>query len=295
MLAKANKITLEEYDKQEILNSLRISLGTQFSETNSTQAYKLSIGARITIFDKGDMKSDQGFRIELYKLTADKTELENRLKIEYLKKNGKTIMDYVSDPKVEAATEEYISNELSKYVDMPFDKRLEKMRQDYKAVNWNKAKLDLAAAVLTQSPDSLAENITFQSWGFWGTYALPVKTWGQVLLGLNYTYLEQDSIFNETIGDTLTGSDNRLNISSRFYFGTNRIKGFAEAAYYFSGLEETNNALLNLGAEVNPLNGVWISLNGGYLFNDIFEDERSSKLFTSFDIRFQLPEKFRLF
>lgn len=295
MLAKANKITLQEYDEQKILNSVRISLGSQFSTTNSTQAYKLSLGARVTIFDKGDLKTDQGFRSEIYKLTADKTELENKLKIEYLNRIGKTIMDYATDPEVEAATEEYISNESAKYIDMPFDKRLERLRQDYKAKNWNKSKLDFAAAVLTQSPDSLAQNITFQSFGFWATYAVPVKTWGQVLAGLNYSYLENDGAVTDTLSNTSKEKDNRLNLSSRFYFGTNRIKGFAEAAYYYSGLEETNNALLNLGTEINPFSGVWITLNGGYLFNDIFENGGSSQLFTSFDIRFQLPEKFRLF
>ncbi len=293
LLAKSNSITLDEYEKKKIWHSLRLSLGSQTISDDTTTNNKLALGARITLIDNGDQKSDRNFINEVIKLTAEKTELENILKIEYLNSIGKSIYDYATDTVVARNTEMYILENLEKYQDLLYDKRLKKLKEDYKNENWNKQKLDIAVAILNESPDSLAKNIKFNSFGLWGTYALPVKKWGQILIGFNYHYSSFDSLIVD-LGTTKSFSLNKLTIASRFYCGTNRIKGFIEGQYYYQDSNSTNNALINLGAEINLMDGLWINLNAGYDYNNLFNKSNSSDLFVNFDLRFQIPEKFNL-
>jgi hypothetical protein len=292
MLATANKVTLTSYRENRMWHSLRLSLGTSFEEIDGNQAYNLSLGARISLIDKGDLKTDTAFLNELFRLTAESVKLKKDLQIQYLDMIGKTMFDYATDTAVQNATDKYVMEEIDKYKIESFDSRLERIKLEYKAKNWNKAKLDVAFALMTQSPDSLAQNIQFNSFGLWGTYALPVDTWGQVLLGINYMNMQYAPL-PETADTTV--EMNRLALASRLYFGTNRIKGFLEAEYNYEDYNNTSNALLNFGTELNPFNGIWLNFNAGYSFYNIFEENHSSALFTSFDLRFQLPEKFKLF
>jgi hypothetical protein len=294
LLAKANNITLSEYEKNKVWHSLRVSLGTEKQSYETFEQYNLSIGAKITVIDKGDIKADKDYISELSNLLADVTKDQNDLKLEYLESEGKTTTDMAFDSELTKEVEAYIAEQLEvQKKDYPL--KIKELKQKYKEQNWNKHKLDFAAAVLNNSPDSLAKNIQFGTLGLWTTIALPLKKWGQVLIGASYYYSNFDSIAGENM-EIEKYNLNRISLTSRLYFGTNRIKGFLEGQYYMQNLTETtNNALLNLGAELNLVNGIWVNFNAGYNFNDIFMEGSTSTMFTSFDIRFQLPENFKLF
>lgn len=301
MLAQANSITLSQYEKNKVWHSLRFSLGSEKQTFDAFEQYNLSIGAKITIIDKGDIKADKAYISKLAKILAESTKDQNDFKLVFLDSIGKTATEVAFNSELTKQLENYISEQLelqkekNDSLKKNYPLRIQELKIKYKAQNWNKQKLDFAVAVLNKSPDSLAKNVKFGAFGVWGTLALPVNSWGQVLIGASYKYSEYNE-FYEKSEDYKYFNENRMSLTSRFYFGTNRIKGFLEGQYYMQDLgETTNNALINLGAELNLVNGIWVNFNGGYNFNNIFMDDVSSSLFTSFDIRFQIPENFKLF
>jgi len=82
LIAKSNKLTLEDFDKNKILYSLRISIGTGSETIEGNTRMNLAVGARVTLFDKGDLKSDIKYRKELWELTSKELDLETLYKNE---------------------------------------------------------------------------------------------------------------------------------------------------------------------------------------------------------------------
>lgn len=294
MLIKSNSLTLQEYDKNSILYSTRISIGTSLGNKGSNSR-NLGLGARVTLIDKGDLKNDAAYREQLYKLTANLVADDNRLKQEWLKANDLTIQEVVTNDSLNNAMEAYIETESIRYNGKSFQQRLAILKKDYRTKNWNKQKLDVAAAVLLNSEDSLIKNLKYNSTEVWVTYALPVKTWGQLLIGLNYANVNHYTLLTDTFDIAVA---NNVSISSRLYGGTNRFKGFLEAQYELSATEFDNihTILINGGSEFNITDGIWIGASLGV-------DMRKDKTLTSFnsnvvgniDIKFTLPENFRFF
>jgi len=295
LLAKSNKLTLSDYIDKKFLYRAKVSVGTQKSLVDTVEKYKIALGFRFTLIDNSDLKTNKNYINQIFDITAEKTEWENIYKIEYLKIVNKTILDYIENKALQDSVQNYIDKKITeKFNENYFDDRLEKLKEKFKQDTWNADKWDVALAFLTESPDSLAKNIQFTGVGVWTTYAHGFKNWGQLLIGASYNYLSFDSLIVAT-SKIENFSNHKLSVASRLYFGSNNFKGFLEGQFDYRSLNTSNNALINLGTEMNIYDGIWINLNVGYTFNDVFTENNSSNLFSSFDIRIQIPEKLKFF
>jgi hypothetical protein len=276
LLLLNSKMTLEQYDKSAILYSVRLSAGTFKDNDNHTS--KLALGTRITLIDKGDLKNDKAFREQLFRLTNNIISTKDKIQDEFLKINKYNIQDVVVDSALNAQMNKYINERYSpKHL---FEDSLESLKMKYKQDNWNKQKWDIALGVLGYSPDSLAKKITFGQFSFWTTYAQPISTWGQILVGANVNYIKDTANFLS------------ISASTRIYGGINRIKAFLEAQYSYNGNDKTGNCLFNFGSELGVIDGMWINLSAGIEWNNLNKNDYDSNFTSEFDIRFSLPEYF---
>jgi len=290
LLAKNNSLTLEDYDKNKWLYNFRISIGTATNEINNISYTDMAVGARFTIIDDGDLKNDKKYRADLWDRLAREVADDNVYKKEFAKTHDKTIQEIIQDDKLNKQMEDYVKEKKGEF----YTKELKKVKKDYKYKNWNKQKLELAYAFLGSSPDSLVKNIESKKHSLWLTYANPLKTdWGQLLIGLNYSYNFADSINIEN-SETVKYEFSTFSLASRFYFGSNRIKGFLEGQYKFIEDNSKNNVLLNLGSEINLRDGIWLVLNVGVDWDDLSSNSIKSGFYSGFNLRFSIPENFSM-
>lgn len=294
MLIQSNSLTLQQYDKNSILYSTRVSLGTELGNKGS-KSRNLGIGLRTTFIDKGDLKNDREYRKQLYKLTSELVAGDNRLKQEWLVANDLTIQEVIMNDSLNALMESYIEIESLKYNGKSFKDRLATLKRYYRQKNWNKQKLDFAAAVLLNSEDSLITNLKYNSTEIWLTWALPVQQWGQILIGANYANVNDYQILTDTFNINVS---NNISLSSRLYGGTNRFKGFIEGQYELSLTEVDNihTILINGGSEFNITDGIWVGATIGInMKKDKTLSKFDSNLVGNIDFRFTLPENFKFF
>lgn len=282
MLFKYNNLTLQDYDRNAILYSLRISLGAVRSDSLEAAA-NLSLGARITLLDRGDLKNDRNYRRQLFDFTGNIAALKDHFQDEFLQDNNYTIQEVLVDSSKRLEMERYIDKRVVEYQQekmggRTFSEYLQEMKNRYKQANWNRQKWDMAVGVLGASPDTLAQNIKFRRVSFWTTYGLPVRHWGQILVGGNVSYNSNQQDFFE------------FSAASRFYGGINEIKGFLETQYQYQDLIQRNQVMVNLGSEVSLKSGIWVLLTAGI---EYFSDEANegSQFTSHFDVRFTLPER----
>jgi hypothetical protein len=285
LIARANKMTLADYDRNKIVYSLRLSLGTGSETLNKVNYTNLAAGVRFTLIDKGDLKNDPAYRDELWSLTADELAMENKYKMEFLQLENKSLIEVITDSVLNSKMESYIAEQKGDAMSI----KLKNAKDRYKEQNWNRQKLDIAYAFKTSSPDSLLKNVKAGKHAAWITGGLPVKDWGQVLIGLNYAYVIADST-DEAVNETFRYRYSTVSLASRMYAGTNRFKGFLEVQYKYDGSVETNNFLLNSGAELNINNGIWLVLEAGIVWNDPGDAANDPVYRTGFSFRFNLPE-----
>ncbi len=256
LLAKSNALTLNEYDKKKFLYNLRLSVGTNTNKVNNLEYTNLAVGVRFTLINDGDLKSDKSFRNNLWESTKIEVKSENELKEKFAEHIQKKLNVIVIDSTLNNLMELYISEHKEKQIkqidnDHNYIEEIESVKEKYKADNWNKEKLEFAYAFLGSSPDSLVKNIKGKQHSLWLTYTNPIKTtWGQLLLGLNYSYISSDSLNTENMNTVYFGY-NTFSIASRFYFGSNRIKGFFEGQYKYTSLAKKTNLMFNVGSEIS--------------------------------------------
>ncbi len=286
LIARSNKLTLKEFDENKILYSLRISIGTGSETIEGNSKMNLAIGARVTLFDKGDLKSDKSYRNDLWDTLAKEVGIDNVFKKEFLLIRNLTISDIGESPELEAEMEAFIKEKKGEY----FVTTLKELKEAYKKENWNKQKMDLAYAFMGSAPDSLLKSLKSSKHAAWLTYANPVGKWGQLLLGINYNHVLADSIDAST-NETVNFNYNVASLISRIYAGSNKFKGFLEVQYKYEGAFETNNYLVNAGAEININNGIWLILTAGINQYNFSNEDSKPSLITGFNFRFALPEK----
>ncbi len=315
LLINANKgpVQLITYAKNAWINSFRISLGTA---TVGDTGRNLSLGVRITPIDKSDPLADVDFikniseHLKLYRLSENvyKRKFAESI-IDSVKQwanqnqqpdNLDSIVDwdYFLDQKIshgadadtiwkyryEAYKETHFSDS---YKD--FDLWIVKEKEDRKKYNWNATKLDFAAAILSSSPDSLVKNVEFSKAQLWVTYAHKAGKSGEFLMGVTAT------VFKNSI-DTIESQRNKtyssVSVPMRYLIGTNRVKGFVEFQYSYETKAKISNTLIDLGAELNLIDGLWVNLTGG-LTN--FSHGGKTALTGNMNVKLTLPEKFKLF
>jgi len=276
ILMKSGSLTLEDYDNNSSLYSLRLSVGTNRNPENNTTT-DVAVGLRMTLMDEGDLKNDGKYRKHVYKLLDDKATLKDEYQMEYLNQNNLIMADVAANPNLRAAMDKYIDEKLKS----EFDQRLDTLKQGFKARNWNKKKLDVAVGMLGSSPDSLAKNVEFNKFSLWSTYGAPVGKNSQLLLGFNYNYFSNDST---EYGVT--------SLTSRLYGGSNSYKGFGELQIKRDENLESNFIYMALGGEINIKDGIWANISAGLERN---WTDNNSAFVSHFDLRFTIPEKLKLF
>jgi hypothetical protein len=261
VLLKENNLTIQDYQKNPAWYNSRISVG---SLRDSLNISKVAIGFRTTLIDKGDIKRKNNFEGLCNKLKK-RSEVRVEILTEELDKIGKLYQDYTDDPEVKKMVDNQIAMRLINSDDI----------KTFQDKEWNEERLDIAFAFAGSSPDSLAENIKFNSVSGWVTYAHPLKEKGQFVVCGN---------FNVTNNDGKNYFE--LSIPARVYFGTNELKMYAEGQYTYKGLTKLNTLLVDFGCEYYLANGFWLNFSAGYE-NDY--SNKTSKLVSNFKIIYAIP------
>jgi len=284
ILFNFNGLTLQEYDDNSILYSLRVSIASMNLPAGNAGGgdveapTNFSFGARITFIDEGDLKNDTDYRAKLFELTAEAVKLKTFYEAQFLMETGYKITDVLSDPILNDQKENYIKEKIGE----TYDKRLEEVKTEYKKNNWNKRKWDLAYASLGTTIGSNNKTKIIKH-SMWTTFAEPISTWGQLLLGGNFNFLSG------------TEQNVTISIASRLYGGVNRIKGFCEAQYEYNDITKGSNLFLDLGSEINVYDGIWVNFDAGLELIMVSGAESTSEFASHFDLRFTIPEDFNLF
>ncbi len=266
-----NQLSLRDYQDKSFLRTSRVSIGTY---TDSGMLSNLALGYRVSLIDKGDLRTDQKYLTRIFEVMARREKLKRELTEEYIRENNLKATQLSDEDK--KAIARYISENLARRK-VELDQQVQEMRDEYLEKNWNAEKLDFAVAWVGQSADSLLKNVRYSAFNTWLTWSLPAfKEKGQFLLGGYYrNYLSE--------GKSLHSAS----LSSRLYIGSNRFKGFAEAQGQYVSLTESASFWMSLGAELNVYNGIWIDFNAG-LIKDF--KANTSRFTNQFTFRYTLPK-----
>lgn len=275
-------ITLDEYLKNKIINSLRISVGINADSTEKEpKARKLGVGLRISIIDKGNFEQNRSFLKEegeiLRKSLLKDVEIEDSFKVA----NQIRLADNIP----ENLNKEFIKYKEGKYKDF-YPEELEKLKKMYREKYWNAEKLDVAFALSSRSKDELIKNLKYNKFSTWVTYAYPINRWGQLLIG--YTGAYNNNLYMSDIKKEISYWQNSINL--RAYGGTNKLKGYLEGQFKTKELDISNSTQVILGGEYNIIEsyGVWLNFYIGIRKNTNVSD---SQFVSNFDLKFALPEK----
>ena len=298
-LLNANKPkTLEQYAKNGVGNSFRISLGTARDTSVSSNGRKLAIGFRVNLINKGELATDTEYLKQKMSALRQFMSASMILRKDFAALKGIDTAVNASSPWDEEldAHPDWVKEFKEKEADTTFVgqqlflKQIKAIKEDYRKRHWNDERLDVALALTAYSQDSFLSNIQYNRADFWLTYATGMfSDHGQFLIGCNANAAKN-------LTDTVAANANKiffnLSIPARLLIGTNRIKGFAEIQYSYIGSPKTHNAFLNLGAELNIVDGVWVNLYGGIDYDVTAQQGRFK---TNLDIKLTLPENFNFF
>ena len=128
---------------------------------------------------------------------------------------------------------------------------------------WNAEIFDIAGAAVFASPDTLADNINFESITGWITYARPIgpqdSSRGQWLIGGQFGYKKNLEFANEDMAEEgITAS-----LATRVYLGSNDAKFFTEAQWAYKKITDQSQLLCQLGGEFRLALGLWFDFSMG--------------------------------
>lgn len=284
MLASPS-VSLNEYRENKFF---RFLYKTRLSMATSTQdeiVRNMTGGIRFAIIDKGDFKMDTVFLKEnIFNALDDSMKLLSTAQKIFIKQTNTSPADF-RDSVATSAYYQFILDSLYKKEKIKSVAAIDNAIKDYKKLNWNAQRLEVAYAINGASPDSSFGDISVVRHNLWVTYAQPLgcnKPWGQLLIGANLTSEKINNKFYNT-----------YDIPIRLYAGSNRIKAFAELGLIFSNIDEAEkSALINFGGEWNIIDGIWLNFSGG-VENAFFSDAKS-QFVSNLKFNFTLPEKFKL-
>lgn len=293
--AKKGPVQLKEYAKNAVANSIRFSVGTSNDTLLSPSGRNLSFGLRVSVINKGDLTTDIGYQEKISGLLKQFRENIRQISlINFAESKGIDTKkedwedEIFSNPVLKKQFDVYIADDEEESQKL-FSEGLKKLKEEYRKENWNATKLDFAAAILSSSPDSLLKNIRFNRTEMWLTWAQKAGKSGQFLLGINAQIAKN---LLDTENATKNNSYFNLSVPARYFLGTNRVKGFAEAQYTYRGQPKEHSFLFNFGTELNIIDGLWINIFGGLDYNTSI---RATTFVTNFNLKLSLPEKFGLF
>lgn len=278
--------TLNQYQSNGLLRAwtkTRFSIGTNKDYTTGINS--LSLGLRTTLLDNGDFRLNKQNNLqEVYKIQGEITEKLAAKKLDYLKQNNMSILSFAE---LDTASRNRIMDSLLVTIGKEeFDSKITNVVEQFKKQNWNASRIDLATAILFNSPDSLLGNAKFNKFLFWLSAALKMSTNSQLLLGIhNNFYTTNNKTYNTFV------------FNARYYLGKNTLKGFLEAQYKESQLatNTTNKILYSaLGLELAIKDGIWLHFATG-IENLLDKTEAKSQFRTNMNLYFTLPELVKIF
>lgn len=300
---------LKDSTKGTKFRPLRISFGSESQPNDSTGnmqlAQNVGIGLQYTFTKPGT--SFQGYKDVLRKalqpLTNDYETRTDSLRKEYYQKMGVNITQFMATAPDSAVTKlldarnawaDSVYNTLpSRISKESFGVTVANVKKKFKRDTWNDFRVDVATAILLNSPDTLLTvstdslrgpdtTVTLQEVGFWGTVSFPLlgTNWLQGMAGGNYTM---------TRSTTADEFKSVYSLSARLYLGSNRLKGFIEGQYKGNQVTDLNSYLVTIGTELNVIDGIWLNFYAG-LSQDVGAER--NRIVTQFNLHFSLPERF---
>lgn len=278
-------ISLQDYQRKNWVRTLcktRISSATQYNEIQDSR--QLSFGLRTTLLDKGDYRNDKEFlNQKVYKLLDAYENLVFARKLSYMKSQQITALELAENEDLSKQIEDSLLLQI-------ISERITQSIEEYKSTHWNASRLDIAYTMVLSTPDSLLANAQLNKHLLWITYATkPGKNcnWAQLVFSLHNRIASTNTNF----------TTHQLYANTRFYFGSNLLKGFSELQFQHdngTAISVSSNALLlNFGLDLNLYKSIWVYLSAG-LFND-FSKNGNTSLQTNMKFYFALPEEFNLF
>jgi hypothetical protein len=303
-LAKGRTLTLDEYQRKQLLYRFRVSAAVKQSEGAGSPT-NLALGLRFSPKDATDPRTSPTLIRQLTEVTT----AINRICVREAAAAGPpTRFDSpgvvsCADPRgrekglesalkaipVDSANRAAERQELLTTLQAfrvhkaqvegeiaQLDSQVATIKTTWENERWNKHGLDFAVAASGQTADSLGHDPRFAALAAWLFTAAPVRNWGQVVLGLNAQRM-RDSLSAPMLW---TG-----NVAAAFYVGGNRYKGFIEAQ---GSLKESakGGALANAGAEIFILPGLWANGAAGWQLDP---DDKKGRLVTRFSLRTKFP------
>lgn len=245
-LMKQNSLTLSDYQKSPALYNMRISIGSLRDTSNIS---KVAIGIRTTLIDKSDIKSKENIE-KVYAFLNKKVMAKNKFIDDQLDIMDISEEEYAESPEIQSKID-------SLYSALQSTTLKAYLKEHSKYNNWNEEKLDIALSLVGNSPDSIFQNIRFNSLVFWVTYANAIGKNGQILLGGNTRYYNENSTkyFDITI-------------PVRYYYGSNFLKGYIEGQYSYKQNVKSSYITYRMGCEYHLHKGLWLNFGAG-VANDI--------------------------
>jgi hypothetical protein len=270
------KLTIQDYQKNHVLYNTRVSLASK-KRTNSG-TYDVGIGLRFTLYNGGDLKLDTEYLNRFFEIQGQQVDWSAEGATLFRTTNNLTpiqvAMDSVLQKKQAKLVDSLVNARTKIKKEMP---TLVALRKQYRDKNWNKTNFDIAYSFLGVSPDSLVKDVSVSKHLFWATLALPVKSWGQWLIGINYEGAKvKNDFFSKYVAST------------RLYGGNNAIKGFIESQYKYSEEVKSGFFLFNLGTEYLFRQGMWLVFQAGLEKNT--STSIPAQFVSNINLKFTLPE-----
>ncbi|HTJ50917.1 MAG TPA: hypothetical protein VL443_15750 [Cyclobacteriaceae bacterium] len=263
--------SIDSYQKNPLkyfLYNSALSIATNEGNKQSNFGDHLSVGFRFSwAEEKGDILRDKAFitstAVPLFgSIHSRRVQIEDNYKA---KKGIPPAMPLTTKQK-EDVLKEMESDEIGEMV--------KKYSQD----NWNATRIDIALAWTGETIDSLAENLHASSFAFWTTLAFRLGSHGQFIVGPNFHWFKTGDVEGKKI---------ETSIPTRFYIGSNNIKGFIEYELKIVKLqndEDQNSGTFNSGFEFRVKNDFWITYSAG--IKNFFDSD--SKFVTNLKVNYAL-------
>ena len=283
--------TLQDYRRSagiRWLSKRSVSVGSdQDPETNINS---LAFGFRSVVFDRGDYRLDSVFLDSaVYRLQDKYTLAWNNNIVQYRKENDMTLLQYIALPQTTRDSIIEVARQMTiTQIGFDLDNAINQSMQEFKKKNWNAPRMDLAYALVMQSPDSLLGSIKLNKHLVWWAWAFrPGKNnrSAQFVFGLNNSlYKANGKFYNEFTGNF------------RFYIGKNRLKALAEAQYQNIDhplMGRTETLYSQVGVELAVYKSIWLHFGTGFL--NALNGTARSQLLSNLNLYFSFPENFKLF
>jgi len=261
-------VTLNDYIKTPFLYRMRISAA---SNILSNGTYQIAEGLRFTLIDKSDPRTDKVFMSKLYESCTSMSEAVQKAIHKYRKEHP-----HEACPSYKSSDTTGCSKTITKMAQgyMNNNDSINIRRAQRKKDLWNATIWELGIAAMQQSPDSLISRAKLSKVGLWSTYGTGFGKNDQLLIGCSFGMV-----------DSLHAWYPKLSVGSRYYYGKNELRAFAQAEY--THINNLNTVTASTGIVFNVTNGVW----GQFTLNFIIDFKGNVSFVPGFNIGLGTAEK----